>query len=74
MLANLCNCTDELFKVHRLKPTKDWKQQFDNYLKNTPLYYAVVSSRTLGLNKENCHLPEWVARVFLNCHLSLEML
>ncbi|PRD20499.1 UNVERIFIED_CONTAM: ints6-a [Trichonephila clavipes] len=31
---------DDLFKVHRCKATREWKQQFDNYLKNMPLYYA----------------------------------
>ncbi|GAB6024222.1 Integrator complex subunit 6 [Chamberlinius hualienensis] len=38
---------DELFKVHRLKPTKEWRQQFDNYLKNMPLYYASHLKRAL---------------------------
>ncbi|XP_037075293.1 integrator complex subunit 6-like [Pollicipes pollicipes] len=31
---------DELFKVHRLKPTKEWKARFDNYLRTMPAYYA----------------------------------
>lgn len=31
---------DELFKVHRLKPTKDWKVRFDNYIRTVPAYYS----------------------------------
>ncbi|XP_067122269.1 integrator complex subunit 6 [Centruroides vittatus] len=38
---------DELFKVHRCKPTREWKIQFDNYLKNMPLYYAGPLKRAL---------------------------
>lgn len=34
--------TDELFKVHKLKPTQKWRQQFDNYLKTMPIYYSSV--------------------------------
>ena len=35
--------TDELFKVHKGKPTPKWRQQFENYLKTMPSYYAGVS-------------------------------
>ncbi|GFR15491.1 integrator complex subunit 6 [Trichonephila clavata] len=38
---------DDLFKVHRCKATREWKQQFDNYLKNMPLYYAAPLKRAL---------------------------
>ncbi|CAB4057692.1 INTS6 [Lepeophtheirus salmonis] len=31
---------DELFRQHRLKPTNEWKSQFNNYLKTMPSYYA----------------------------------
>jgi hypothetical protein len=31
---------DELFKQHRLKPTNDWRNQFHNYLRTMPAYYA----------------------------------
>ena len=34
--------TDDLFKVHKCKPTVKWRQQFDNYLKTMPIYYAQV--------------------------------
>ena len=34
---------DDLFKIHRLKPTKEWRIQFDNYLRTMPPYYANVS-------------------------------
>lgn len=54
---------DDLFKVHRLKPTREWRQQFDSYLKNMPLYYAGPLKRALQRmgapnlvpdNMENC--------------------
>ncbi|KAG8181042.1 hypothetical protein JTE90_024788 [Oedothorax gibbosus] len=38
---------DDLFKVHRCKPTREWKNQFENYLKNMPLYYAAPLKRAL---------------------------
>nr|CAD7393840.1 unnamed protein product [Timema cristinae] len=31
---------EELFKVHRQKPTNDWRTQFQNYLRTMPAYYA----------------------------------
>jgi len=34
---------DELFKVHKLKPSQSWRHHFDNYLKTIPVYYAAVS-------------------------------
>lgn len=34
---------DDLFKTHRLKPTKEWRMQFENYLRTMPPYYANVS-------------------------------
>ena len=34
---------DELFKVHKLKPSEKWRSQFDTYLKTMPSYYAGVS-------------------------------
>jgi len=33
---------DELFKVHRSKPTPEWRAQFQNYLRTMPAYYAQV--------------------------------
>ena len=38
---------DELFKVHHCKPTREWKLQFEAYLKNMPLYYASPLKRAL---------------------------
>lgn len=38
---------DELFRLHRLKPSKEWRLQFDSYLKNMPPYYAVPLRRAL---------------------------
>lgn len=37
---------DELFKVHKLKPSPQWRQQFEKYLKSMPGYYAGVSDIT----------------------------
>ncbi|KAH3804920.1 hypothetical protein DPMN_133213 [Dreissena polymorpha] len=54
---------DELMKVHKLKPTPQWRQRFDNYIKTMPGYYAQPLKRALvrmgihGLvpdNIENC--------------------
>ncbi|KAI1303158.1 Integrator complex subunit 6-A [Halotydeus destructor] len=38
---------EDLFKVHHGKPTREWKMQFDAYLKNLPLYYASPLKRAL---------------------------
>lgn len=38
---------DELIKVHHCKPTREWKAQFDGYLKNMPLYYCQPLKRAL---------------------------
>ncbi|XP_052801823.1 integrator complex subunit 6-like [Mya arenaria] len=39
---------DELFKVHKLKPSPQWRQRFDNYLKTMPGYYAQPLKRALA--------------------------
>ncbi|KAG7176055.1 Integrator complex subunit 6-A-like [Homarus americanus] len=39
---------DDLFKTHRLKATKEWRIQFDNYLRTMPPYYANPLKRALG--------------------------
>lgn len=38
---------EELFKVHRLKPTSEWRTQFQNYLRTMPTYYAASLRRAL---------------------------
>lgn len=38
---------DDLFRVHRLKPTNEWKAQFGMYLANMPPYYAGPLKRAL---------------------------
>ncbi|XP_066603070.1 integrator complex subunit 6 isoform X2 [Prorops nasuta] len=38
---------EELFKVHRLKPTIEWRTQFQNYIRTMPTYYAVSLRRAL---------------------------
>lgn len=38
---------EDLFKVHRLKPSNDWRTQFHNYLRTMPAYYAGPLRRAL---------------------------
>ncbi|KAJ9593745.1 hypothetical protein L9F63_014718 [Diploptera punctata] len=38
---------EELFKVHRLKPTNEWRTQFQTYLRTMPTYYAGPLRRAL---------------------------
>ena len=38
--------SDELVKVHKYKPTQQWRQKFESYLKTMPLYYAQVKEKT----------------------------
>ncbi|XP_046651323.1 integrator complex subunit 6-like isoform X2 [Daphnia pulicaria] len=38
---------DELFRVHRLKPTAEWRGHFANYLRTMPPYYATPLRRAL---------------------------
>ncbi|XP_018571755.1 integrator complex subunit 6 isoform X2 [Anoplophora glabripennis] len=38
---------DELFKIHRWKPTNEWRAQFQNYIRTLPAYYAVPLRRAL---------------------------
>lgn len=54
---------DDLFKIHKLKPTIKWRQAFDNYLRDVPNYYAGplrVALRRMGApnlipdGMENC--------------------
>lgn len=33
---------DELFRIHRLRPTTEWRGHFANYLRTMPPYYATV--------------------------------
>jgi len=35
--------SDELVKVHKMKPTAKWKEKFESYLSTMPNYYAGVS-------------------------------
>ena len=34
---------DELFRIHRLRPSAEWRGQFASYLRTMPPYYAAVS-------------------------------
>ncbi|CAH0560837.1 unnamed protein product [Brassicogethes aeneus] len=38
---------EELFKIHRLKPSNEWRTQFQNYLRTLPAYYAAPLRRAL---------------------------
>ncbi|VEN54372.1 unnamed protein product [Callosobruchus maculatus] len=38
---------DELFKIHRWKPTNEWRTQFQNYTRTLPAYYAAPLRRAL---------------------------
>lgn len=38
---------DDLFKVHRLKPSNDWRNAFHNYIRSMPAYYAGPLRRAL---------------------------
>ncbi|RZC43162.1 integrator complex subunit 6 [Asbolus verrucosus] len=38
---------DELSKIHRWKPTNEWRTQFQNYLRTLPAYYAGPLRRAL---------------------------
>merc|ERR550534_838839 len=38
---------DELFRIHRLRPTTEWRSQFTNYLRTMPPYYAAPLRRAL---------------------------
>ncbi|KAF7287926.1 integrator complex subunit 6 [Rhynchophorus ferrugineus] len=38
---------DELFKIHRWKPTNEWRTAFQNYTRTLPAYYAVPLKRAL---------------------------
>ncbi|XP_046613078.1 integrator complex subunit 6 isoform X1 [Neodiprion virginianus] len=38
---------EELFKVHRLKPSNEWRTQFQNYMRTMPTYYASSLRRAL---------------------------
>ncbi|XP_026319530.1 integrator complex subunit 6 isoform X2 [Hyposmocoma kahamanoa] len=39
---------DDLFKVHRCKPTPDWKMAFQQYLDRMPSYYVAPLRRALA--------------------------
>lgn len=54
---------DDLFKVHRCKPPRDWKHQFEAYLKNMPLYYAGPLKRAL----QRMGAPNLVPEAMENC-------
>ncbi|XP_075692047.1 integrator complex subunit 6-like isoform X3 [Rhinoderma darwinii] len=40
---------DDLFKLHKLKPTLKWRQSFDNYLKTMPPYFLMPLKKALRM-------------------------
>lgn len=38
---------DELLKIHQGKPTREWRQQFESYIKSIPIYYASPLRRAM---------------------------
>ncbi|KAB0799372.1 hypothetical protein PPYR_07252 [Photinus pyralis] len=38
---------DELLKIHRWKPTNEWRTQFQNYMRTLPAYYALPLRRAI---------------------------
>ena len=50
---------DELFKVHKFKPTQDWRHNFDNYLKSMPVYYAQVRHNEVQVQIQVLYLAGW---------------
>lgn len=50
---------DELFKSHQGKPTREWRQNFDLYLKMMPVYYAIPLRRALQrMGANSAMVPE----------------
>ncbi len=53
---------DDLFKLHRLRPTQEWRAQFHTYLRTMPAYYAGSLRRVLTRmgagNLANSLIPE----------------
>ena len=53
---------DDLFKLHRLRPTQEWRAQFHVYLRTMPAYYAAPLRRVLTRmgagNLANSLIPE----------------
>ena len=53
---------DDLFKIHRLRPTQEWRAQFHAYLRTMPAYYAAPLRRVLTRmgagNLANSLIPE----------------
>ncbi|XP_048526293.1 integrator complex subunit 6-B [Dendroctonus ponderosae] len=43
----LLHLLDELFKIHRWKPTNEWRTSFQNYTRTLPAYYAGPLRRAL---------------------------
>ena len=44
LISKSLSLLDELFQIHKLKPTIGWKQSFQEYLQTVPSYYYDVST------------------------------
>lgn len=51
-LPSLILLTDDLFKVHKLKPNLKWRQAFEMYLKSMPPYFLLVRCSSFLLKKK----------------------
>uniref|UniRef100_A0A1B6HDR4 VWFA domain-containing protein n=1 Tax=Homalodisca liturata TaxID=320908 RepID=A0A1B6HDR4_9HEMI len=66
---------DDLFKVHRQKPTPEWRTQFANYLRTMPLYYAGPLRRALArMCSPQSNLPQTLVPDSLENSLSYSVL
>lgn len=61
---------DELFRVHQGKPSREWRQHFDNYLKGMPLYYSTALRRAIQRMGANSNLVPENLDVYLNVTLN----
>ncbi|XP_054268815.1 integrator complex subunit 6 [Macrosteles quadrilineatus] len=66
---------DDLFKVHRQKPTPEWRNQFANYLRTMPLYYAGPLRRALArMCSPQSNLPQTLVPDTMENSLSYSVL
>ena len=50
---------DELFKIHKCKPSLKWKQSFEDYLRKLPSYYIGVMFFFLNFNPLIANPTKW---------------
>ncbi|KAJ8944386.1 hypothetical protein NQ318_017706 [Aromia moschata] len=65
---------DELFKIHRWKPTNEWRAAFQNYTRTLPAYYAGPLRRALtrmGLLMKHIYYLMYATDNFLGTPMAL---